>query len=65
MVHAVTNGAAAAGFFASWRARRRGEHLRGTALALASSGLLAAGGYLGGHLVAARKVASHDPAFDA
>ena len=64
VVHAVTNGAAAAGFFASWRARRRGEHLRGTALALASSGLAAAGGYLGGHLVAARKVASHDPAFD-
>jgi uncharacterized membrane protein len=63
VVHAVTNAAAAVGFAASWRARGRGQLLRGKALALAASATLGAGGYLGGHLVSARKVSSRHPAF--
>ncbi len=65
LVHALANGTATAGFLASWRARRRGQHARGAALALASSGALTVGGFLGGHLASARNVASHHPAFDA
>jgi uncharacterized membrane protein len=65
VVHAVANAAAALGFAASWRARGRGRVLRGKALALASASALGLGGYLGGHLVSARKVSSRNPAFDA
>jgi uncharacterized membrane protein len=64
VVHALTNGTAAVGFAASWRARRKGQHLKGVALGLASAGLMSVGGYLGGHLVAARKAGTHHPAFD-
>jgi uncharacterized membrane protein len=64
VVHAVANAVAAAGFAASWRARGRGEVARGKALALASAGALGFGGFLGGHLVSARKVSSRHPAFD-
>ncbi len=64
VVHAVTNATGAVCFFASWRARRRGQQARGAAIALAASGLLGLGGFLGGHLASARRVASHDPAFD-
>jgi hypothetical protein len=63
VVHAVSNAVAAVGFAASWRARRRGRVLRGKALALTSASALGVGGYLGGHLVSARKVSSRDPAF--
>jgi hypothetical protein len=64
VVHAASNGAAAALFLASWRARRRLEHGRGKALGLAAASALGLGGYLGGHLVSARKVSSRHPAFD-
>jgi uncharacterized membrane protein len=64
LVHAVSNGTAVFGFVASWRARGRGQQAKGVALALAASGLMAVGGYLGGHLVSARKVSSHHPSFD-
>jgi hypothetical protein len=64
-VHAVANAAAALGFAASWRARSQGRVLRGKALALTSASALGLGGYLGGHLVSARKVSSRNPAFDA
>lgn len=64
VVHAVSNAVATVGFAASWRARARGHQVRGQALALAASGALGVGGYLGGHLVSARKVSSHHPAFD-
>jgi uncharacterized membrane protein len=64
LVHALTNGTAAVGFAASWRARRKGQHFKGVAIALAATGLLTAGGYLGGHLVSARKAGTHHPAFD-
>jgi nitrite reductase/ring-hydroxylating ferredoxin subunit/uncharacterized membrane protein len=49
-VHAVANGSATLFYAASWLARRRGDHRRGTALGLAGAALVGAGGYLGGHL---------------
>jgi len=64
VVHAVSNVVALVGFAASWRARARGHHVRGQVIALAASGAVGVGGYLGGHLVSTRKVSSHDPAFD-
>lgn len=50
LVHAVANWTTIAVYAASWRARRRGDHLRGAGLALVGAGGLAVGGYLGGHL---------------
>jgi hypothetical protein len=64
LVHAVTNGVALGAYAASWVARRRGRHGTGAALALAGATVSGVGAYLGGHLVAARKVGSHDPAYD-
>ena len=63
VVHAAANGAAVALYLASWAARRSDRHRRGTTLGLAASGALGLGGYLGGHLVSARKVGSRHPAF--
>lgn len=64
LVHAVTNGVAIGVYAASWVARRRGRHRSGARLALAGAALSGFGAYLGGHLVAARGVASHHPAYD-
>ncbi len=64
VVHAVSNAAAIALFASSWSARRAHRHSRGVALGLAGSTALAFGGYLGGHLISARKVSSRHPAFD-
>ena len=64
LVHAVTNAVAIGVYAASWSARRRGRHGRGAVLALAGAAVSGVGGYLGGHLAAARKVASHHPAFN-
>lgn len=64
LVHAVTNGVAIGLYAASWRARRAGAGSTGPLLALAGASVAGAGAYLGGHLVAARKVASHHPAYD-
>lgn len=64
VVHAASNASAAGLFAASWRARRRGRHLRGVALGLAGHAAVGVGGYLGGHLTEARKVGSRHPAFD-
>ena len=64
LVHAVTNGVALSVYAASWYARRRGRHSTGAGLALAGAAVSSVGAYLGGHLVGARKVASHDPAYD-
>ena len=64
LVHAVTNGAAIGFYAGSWLARRRGRHGSGVRLALAGLAATGVGAYLGGHLTAARKVGSHDPAFD-
>lgn len=63
VVHAVANATALGLYVASYRARRRDHHGRGTALALGGGAALSAGGYLGGHLVSARKVSSRHPAF--
>jgi uncharacterized membrane protein len=64
LVHAVTNGVVIGTYAASWLARRRGNHGRGVRLALAGAAISGVGAYLGGHLAAARKVASHDRAYD-
>jgi uncharacterized membrane protein len=63
VVHAGANIAALTLYTASWRARGKGRHLSGVALGLGGSLAVTIGGYLGGHLVAARKVASRHPAF--
>ncbi|MFS0886938.1 DUF2231 domain-containing protein [Aeromicrobium sp. 179-A 4D2 NHS] len=64
VVHAVSNAAAIAAYAASWRARARGEHARGRNLALVGAAVASAGGFLGGHLVSARKVSSRNAEFD-
>ena len=64
LVHAVTNAVAINLYAASWFARRRGRHASGVRRALAGAAVAGVGGYLGGHLAAARKVGSHDPAFN-
>jgi uncharacterized membrane protein len=64
VVHAVANVTAVALFASSWRARSRGRHAQGVALGLAASSALSLGGFLGGHLVAARKVGSRHPEFE-
>jgi hypothetical protein len=63
LVHAVTNGAAIGIYAASWVARQRGRHASGVRLALAGAAVSGVGAYLGGHLAAARKVGSRDPAY--
>ncbi len=63
VAHAASNVLALSLFTSSWLARRSGAHARGRALALAASTALGLGGYLGGHLVSARKVSSRHPEF--
>ena len=63
LVHAVTNGVAIGTYAASWIARQRGNHGTGVRLALAGAAVSGVGAYLGGHLAAARKVGSRDPAY--
>jgi hypothetical protein len=65
LVHAVTNAVAIGAYAASWVARRRGRHGTGVRLALGGAAVSAAGAYLGGHLMAARKVASRHPVYGA
>ena len=64
LVHAVSNGLAVSTYAASWIARRRGNQHTGARLALAGMAVTGVAAYLGGHLTAARKVASHHPAYD-
>jgi hypothetical protein len=63
-VHAASNNVALTLYTASWLARRRDRHGRGVLLAMAASVALGVGGYLGGHLTEARKVASRHPAYE-
>ena len=63
LVHAVTNAVAIGTYAASWRARRQGRHGAGARLALAGAAVSGVGAYLGGHLVAARKVGTRHPAY--
>ena len=65
VVHAVTNGGAALLFGASLAARKRGARGAGKLLALAGSGVLGAGGHLGGHLAFAKGVGVDQTAFEA
>lgn len=65
VVHALSNVAAIGLYGASLVARRRDRHLTGVLLGLAGSSALGVGGYLGGHLAAARKVSSRHPDFEA
>ncbi len=48
--HAIGNAGAALMYVLSWRARRRGHHLRGMVWSLGGGGLSLAAGYLGSHL---------------
>lgn len=65
LVHATANATALTLFCASLLARRhRGGRGRGRALALAGTGVLSAGGYLGGHLSYTRGVGPNQTAFD-
>ncbi len=50
IVHAMLNDVALTCYTLSWRARRRGERSRGVRLSLVGGAVLAAGGWLGGHL---------------
>ncbi len=63
LVHALSNYTALGLYTASWRARGRGRHARGVALALAGSTLLGVGGWLGGHLAYALGVGVDTTAF--
>lgn len=56
VVHAAANSAGLLCQLASWSARRRGYHLRGKLWSALGVGAVGAGGYLGGHLVFARRV---------
>lgn len=56
VAHAGANSAALMMQLLSWRARRRGHHVRGAIFGAAGLTALSAGGYLGGHLVFAQRV---------
>jgi nitrite reductase/ring-hydroxylating ferredoxin subunit/uncharacterized membrane protein len=56
VVHAASNTVALVLYSSSYVARKRGRRWRGKALALAGSGALMAGGYLGGHLTYAKGI---------
>jgi nitrite reductase/ring-hydroxylating ferredoxin subunit/uncharacterized membrane protein len=64
LVHANTNAVALALYTASLKARRGGDTSRGKALAMAGGGVLAVGGFLGGHLSFARGVGPNQTAYD-
>lgn len=63
LVHAVFNGVAIGIYTASWIARRRDRHDTGAKLALAGAAVSTVAGYLGGHLVEARKLATRHPVY--
>jgi hypothetical protein len=61
VVHAASNAIAVGLYGASWVARRRGRHGQGALLALSGMTAATVGGFLGGHLISARKVSSRYP----
>ena len=65
IVHAASNGTAAALFATSLAARRNGARGRGRLLALAGGACLLAGGFLGGHLSFAEGTGVDRTAFEA
>jgi nitrite reductase/ring-hydroxylating ferredoxin subunit/uncharacterized membrane protein len=64
IVHAATNGTAAALYALSYRARRKGNRGAGTALGLAGAALISAGGYLGAHMSYQQGVGVDQTTFD-
>jgi nitrite reductase/ring-hydroxylating ferredoxin subunit len=64
LVHAATNAAALGLYTTSLRARRNGNRGRGKLLALLGGGVLAAGGYLGGHMSFVQGIGVNQTAFD-
>lgn len=62
-VHAVANYTALGVYAASWRARGRGSHGVGVALAVLGAGVVGFGGLLGGHLAYARGIGVDTTAF--
>lgn len=56
VVHAVGNAVVTYCYLRSWRARRRGQYLRGVAAGMLGGGLAWVTGYLGGHLSFGRGV---------
>src|SRR3954470_13014011 len=64
LVHASTNALALTLYGSSLAARRRGSRARGKMLSLAGAGVLAAGGYLGGHLSFTKGVGPNQTAYD-
>lgn len=64
IMHALSNGTAAALFGASWLARGKDDHGRGKLYALAGGAALGFGGWLGGHLSYAQGVGVDQTVFD-
>ncbi len=64
LVHAAANVSALLTYSASLLARRRGARARGALLALRGAGILAAGGYLGGHMAYVRGVGVNQTVFE-
>ena len=64
IVHAAGNFTSASLFAASWLARRRGDHGRGRALALAAGSVLGGAAYLGGHMTLAEGVGVDHTTFE-
>lgn len=64
VVHAAANGVALSLYTSSFLARRAGRHRLGAALGTVGAAALGFGGFLGGHLVSARKVSTRHPAFE-
>jgi uncharacterized membrane protein len=62
-LHGVSNTVAVGLYGASWLARRRGRRTRGVLMALGGATAATFGGYLGGHLVSARKVSTRHRSF--
>ena len=63
-LHAALNVVALGGYALSWRLRVQGRDRQGAAAALASMVVATGAGYLGGHLVTARKTGSRDASYE-
>lgn len=63
LVHALANSTGLSLYVASWRARGRGQQVKGAGLALAGAGVVGFGGWLGGHLAYALGVGVDTTAF--
>ncbi|HKO28410.1 MAG TPA: Rieske 2Fe-2S domain-containing protein [Solirubrobacteraceae bacterium] len=64
LVHAGCNAVGASLYALSWRSRRRGGKRLGTVFGLAGMAVMAAGGYLGGHLSMTKGVGPAETVFD-